>query len=268
MSFMLRRICLLTVGFVITKSVFAADIPPLITIVQPQAGAASASELESVVMEVDDDEPLPDLAVQFLLNGAPPSKGSIALTPSDEGRRLRVELAFALTVNEDYVFEAIATDSEGLTNLARIYFDTFDPNRIVIEAEDYNYQSSRFIDSPNLTPEGMTNQLGFNAELRGIPRGDRPPSVGQCAQVNCRRSQPRWRHIEARIRGGGWPLLHSSILTALARPVMGNRRQRLPGRHESHRGNQCSDWRTSRPRLPPPDPIECPLGSRYDPIAG
>jgi hypothetical protein len=31
----------------------------------------------------------------------------------------------------------------------------------VIEGADYNYQSGRFIDSPNLTPEGMTDQYAY-----------------------------------------------------------------------------------------------------------
>jgi hypothetical protein len=63
MFYMLRRAGLLTVGLVVTQAVFAADIPPVITIVQPQAGAASVSERDPGIMEVEDDEPLPDNGV-------------------------------------------------------------------------------------------------------------------------------------------------------------------------------------------------------------
>ena len=111
-----------------------AGAPPTVEIQQPAAGAAAILETDSIIVQFEDDEPLSDQGLSLLLNGSWPQRGGIAISRMDEGRQLRVELAFTLTVNEDYVFEAIVEDAEGLTNSARIYFDTFDPNRIVIEA--------------------------------------------------------------------------------------------------------------------------------------
>jgi hypothetical protein len=138
-----------------------AGAPPTVEIQQPAEGATAILATDSIIVQVEDEQPLSDQGLTLLLNGSWPQRGGIAISRVDEGRQLRVELAFALTPNEDYVFEAIVEDAEGLTNSARIYFDTFDPNRIVIEAEDYNYNSGRFIDSPNLTPEGEPDQYAY-----------------------------------------------------------------------------------------------------------
>jgi hypothetical protein len=157
----LRWLSLLAAVLETAGTVASAGSPPQVTIVQPLPGAAAVPDAESVIVEVRDEAPVSDLNVRYLFNGSPPPKGWVAIGRMDEGRHLRVELAFVLTINEDYMFEAMATDAEGLMSSARIYFDTFDPNRIVIEAEDYNYDSGLFIDSPNLTPEGVPEEYAY-----------------------------------------------------------------------------------------------------------
>jgi hypothetical protein len=155
----LPRVMVLVIA--ITGGLLGANSPPAITIRQPAAGAASVPETASIIVEVQDDEPFPSEPFTYLLNGLPPQKGFIAISQSDEGRSLRLELAAALTADMDYVFDIIVPDSDGATNSATIYFDTFNPNSIVIETEDYDFAGGGFIDSPNLTPEGVPDPFAY-----------------------------------------------------------------------------------------------------------
>jgi hypothetical protein len=149
----------------------AANAPPTITILQPPAGASFLSATESIVVVLQDDQPVPLENAVYLLNGSRPAGGWVAIERFDDGRILRLSHAGDLRANEDYVYEMHVTDTEGATNAARIYFDTFDPNSVVIEAEDYNFDGGRFIDSPNLTPEGVPDDYAY-WNKSGIPGVD------------------------------------------------------------------------------------------------
>ena len=143
----------------------AANTPPSITILQPPAGASCLPPTESIVVVVQDDRPVTIEQVLYLLNGSSLSAGWAICERTDEGRTLRIEHAWALSANEDYVYEMHVTDTDGATNSARIYFDTFDPSSVFIEAEDYNFGGGRFIDSPNLTPEGVPDQYAYSGSV-------------------------------------------------------------------------------------------------------
>jgi hypothetical protein len=139
----------------------AADTPPLVSILNPGAGASFVAPTESLVVQVQDDQPVPAEKLTLLLNGSRPTSGFFSVSRTDDGRTLRLELARALSGNMDYVFQATAADSAGATATAEIYFDTFDPNSIVVEGEDYNFQSGKFIDSPEVTPEGAPSENAY-----------------------------------------------------------------------------------------------------------
>jgi hypothetical protein len=111
------------------------------------------------------DEPIP---FRFLLNGEPAQGNYIAIGQENDRRKLNLALTGALAPNRDYEFEVIATDAGGATNSARIYFDTFDPDSVVVEIEDYNFESGLFIDQPIAVPEGETNASTFGLKV-GTP---------------------------------------------------------------------------------------------------
>jgi hypothetical protein len=126
---------------------------------------------ETLVVEIEDDQPLPfdePIPFRFLLNGEPAQGNYIAIGQENDRRKLNLALTGALAPNRDYEFEVIATDAGGATNSARIYFDTFDPDSVVVEIEDYNFESGLFMDQPIAVPEGETNASTFGLKV-GTP---------------------------------------------------------------------------------------------------
>ncbi len=187
-----------------------ANTPPHIAILEPAAGASFLLGNETLIVEIEDDEPMPDEYIPFLLNGVRAQGDFLAIGQENGRRKLHLELIGALAPNHDYEFEVIATDSAGATNSARIYFDTFDPESVVIEAEDYNFESGLFIDQPIVLPEGESDASAFGLKV-GTPGIDfydttLTPSPGMNAYrpfdaVGVERSADLPR--EKFIRGGG-----------------------------------------------------------------
>jgi hypothetical protein len=144
---------------------------PRVTILEPSVGASLVAENASLVVEIQDDEPMPVEPIPFFLNGVRAQGSWFIEAQENERRKLTVTLLGALVYNQDYEFEVIATDSDGLTNSARIYFDTFDPESVLIEAEDYNFESGLFIDHPILLPEGEIDSSAYGGQV-GTPGVD------------------------------------------------------------------------------------------------
>ena len=152
-------------GILASRSTTWAANDPRVTILEPSAGASSVADTASLVVEILDDQPLPTEPIPFFLNGVRAQGSWVSESQENERRKLTVTLLGALVVNQDYEFEVIATDSDGLTNSARIYFDTFDPESVVIEAEDYNFESGLFIDQPILMPEGEIDSSAYGGQV-------------------------------------------------------------------------------------------------------
>lgn len=142
----------------------AAADAPVLTFESPRSGAAFVPADAALIFEARDDQALPFGQHIILLNGAPPAGGFLAFGNFEDGKRRRWELSSALRPNQDYVLEVTVTDAEGNRTSGAIYFDTFDPASVSIEAEDYNFGGGKFFDSPRLTPEGVFDPDGYQRQ--------------------------------------------------------------------------------------------------------
>jgi hypothetical protein len=158
------QLAIAIIGVLAALSPTWAANAPQVKILQPPTGASSVLETATLEVEAQDDQPLPEDSISLLLNGVRAQGSFISISQMDERRILRFSLHGALASNRDYDFEVIVTDSEDATHSARIYFDTFDPESVVIEVEDYNFESGLFIDHPIVSPEGDSNAFTFGGQ--------------------------------------------------------------------------------------------------------
>lgn len=126
----------------------AANTPPILTEVQPAEFANFLPATTEISFKVDDDKPLAEDKISVTLNGVPPATPPTFTRLDAEGRSYRVTVSGALTANTDYRARFSVEDAEGVTTARTIYFDTFAPDSLVIEVEDYNFGGGLFFDNP------------------------------------------------------------------------------------------------------------------------
>jgi hypothetical protein len=126
---------------------------PVISSITPSAYANFLPPSTALTFKVADDQPVDPASINVVLNGLTLTSGS-GLTITGSGNSLNVS-AGALADQTDYKAVLNVTDAEGLSATSTLYFDTFSTNTTVIEAEDYNFNSGSFLDSPVVLSEGF-----------------------------------------------------------------------------------------------------------------
>ena len=130
----------------------AANTPPTISLVSPQAFASFTAAATGIEFQFTDDKPVADANVKLTLNG---QAASLAFTGAGATRTAKFA---GLQANTLYTGTIEVTDSEGLTSSRQISFDTFNPASYVIESEDYNFNSGAYYNNPILILEATGPQ--------------------------------------------------------------------------------------------------------------
>jgi hypothetical protein len=149
----------------------AANTAPSISEIQPDPFRNFLPQSSSISFKVSDDKPLADDKIALTLNG---TKYTIAngLTLSAAGAERTATLSGKLTGNVNYQALIEVEDSEGLKASQTFYFDTFSPENLVIEVEDYNFSSGAFFDNPIVIPEDTGPQDNAYMDQTGTPQVD------------------------------------------------------------------------------------------------
>jgi hypothetical protein len=147
---------------------------PLISELQPAEFSNFLPATTSVSFKVADDKPLPKDKIQLRLNGQAPDGTPTLVDEDPEGHTVRYTLAGGLVADVNYVAEIRVEDSDGEEVIRTFYFDTFVPDRLAIEVEDYNYWAGYFIDDPIAVPEGgfAPNSYSYQQGERNIDYSD------------------------------------------------------------------------------------------------
>lgn len=148
----------------------AANTAPLISEVQPIEFGNFLPASTVVSFKVDDDKPLSNDRLSITLNGVAYTVAN-GLTVGGSGASRTVSLG-GLQPNVNYVAILSAEDSDGATTSRALYFDTFAPDSLVIEVEDYNFDNGRFIDNPTPAPEGSGPAATAYSLQTGTPNVD------------------------------------------------------------------------------------------------
>jgi len=98
--------------------------------------------------------------VSLTLNGAAQTLAFSSASPTNQ---MFVTNTTTLQLNTVYNAVIVATDGNGNKSTNTFGFNTFSPNNLCIDAEDYNYESGQFF--PNPTPNAYAN-------LNGVPGVD------------------------------------------------------------------------------------------------
>ena len=128
--------------------------PPNIASVMPGASSLFLPVSTEITFVVNDDQGVEPNDVSVTLNG---SKYTIANGLTVAGASTARQVSFdGLEPGVNYHAVIAATDADGETDTHNLYFDTFDTNSFVVEAEDYNFSYDdygEFIDDPKIVPE-------------------------------------------------------------------------------------------------------------------
>lgn len=125
---------------------------PIISEVSPPTGANFLPASTQITFKATDDQPLADDALVVKLNGQIITSTN-GLVLGGNGT-VRTASLGGLESNTNYVAELIVTDSDGVTRTETLYLDTFATTNLLIEVEDYNFESGNFFTAPVRTPEG------------------------------------------------------------------------------------------------------------------
>jgi len=143
-----------------------ANQPPQISDVTPAETANFLPASTQITFKANDDKPLVNAGISVTLNGTNTFTSANGLTITGSGNTRDAVLG-GLQVNRDYTAVLQVVDSDNATNRLVLHFDTFDTNNLVIEIEDYNFNSGSFFDAPVPLPEGSgpqdnsySNQIG------------------------------------------------------------------------------------------------------------
>ncbi len=163
---------------IVSAPPLAANKPPILSEIQPSEFANFLPASTQVSFKVTDDKPLSDEKISIMLNGAKYTSTN-GLTVSGSGTTRSASIG-ALQAQVDYTAILSAEDSDGETISRTIYFDTFAATNLMIEVEDYNFESGKFIDNPAPVAEGTgapnsySQQAGVQSvdfnDTRGTPR--------------------------------------------------------------------------------------------------
>ncbi len=123
-----------------------------------------------ITFSVMDDKALSADKISVVLNGQTFTTSN-GLTVSGSGTNLTGSLG-GLVANTHYVATLKAVDSDGVTTTEPLVFDTFLASDLVIEAEDYNFDSGHFIDNPIPIAEGGGPQADSYSNQTGVSEVD------------------------------------------------------------------------------------------------
>lgn len=145
---------------------------PSIQNVSPAYQANFAFGASAVTFNVLDDTNTPVDNIELTLNGVLYKNGSpgVAITGTEQNRLFT--LTGVLTPNVNYVGSIKATDNVGASVLLDYVFDTFQTNNLVLEAEEFNFGSGLFLDSPWLIPESTSDLDHAYNHQTGTPEID------------------------------------------------------------------------------------------------
>ena len=143
-----------------------ANTAPLISEVQPEEFANFLPASTQISFKVNDDKPLVDGKISVILNGTVfNSANGLGITGAGSSRTVSLG---GLKLNVNYAAVLQVVDSDNVTNKVTFYFDTFNPDNLVVEVEDYNIDGGGYIDSPGLIPEGSGPQSDAYANQVGV----------------------------------------------------------------------------------------------------
>jgi hypothetical protein len=152
----------------------AANQPPQISDVTPNESANFLPANTTITFHAADDNPLVNTGISIRLNGTLYTTAN-GLVVTGTGNSRDVSLG-GLAADQDYTAELQVVDSNNATNKALLHFDTFNPENITIEVEDYNYgvngAGGGFYDNPIPAPEGSGPGFGSYNNQAGIPDVD------------------------------------------------------------------------------------------------
>jgi hypothetical protein len=130
----------------------AANLPPVITEIAPEEFRNFLPASTRISFKASDDKPLANDKLAIVLNG---TRYTVAngLTVSGTGNVLTASVG-GLAANQNYTALIEVEDADGDKTAATLDFDTFDPNTLVIEIEDYNFEGGGYYDNPVPIAEG------------------------------------------------------------------------------------------------------------------
>lgn len=156
---------------VVSAPPLAANVAPIISGIAPVEFGNFLPASTVISFTVTDDQPLPDDKLSVTLNGTRYTATN-GLSVSGSGAAKTASLSGKLATNVNYTAILAAEDSGGEKTSHTIYFDTFETNSLVVEVEDYNFDSGSFINNPVPIPEGGGPQPDAYSLQDGVPGVD------------------------------------------------------------------------------------------------
>lgn len=144
--------------------------PPVITAIEPEPFRNFLPADAVIRFTATDDEPLPDEAFSVTLNGTTYTAAS-GLVPSGAGNERTVSLG-GLVPDVSWTAVLSVTDADGAVRTATVLFDTFSPDSLVIEIEDFNFNGGSFWDDPVPIAEGLGPRPESYSWQAGYPEID------------------------------------------------------------------------------------------------
>lgn len=129
-----------------------SKVAPVISDIVPESFSNFLPTTTDLTFTVTDDTAIPTEKISVQLNGVTYTSAN-GLVITGTGKSVTAKLSGKLIPNNNYTAVLVATDSDNLTTQTTVYFDTFNADAIVIEAEDYNF-SGQFINAPVILSEG------------------------------------------------------------------------------------------------------------------
>ncbi len=148
----------------------AGNPVPVISEINPSAGANFLPTSTPFTFKVTDDQPIPDDGISVQLNGTHYTTAN-GLTLGPAGA-VRTATLSGFAADTDYSGEIRVTDAGGAGQSAPVFFDTFDPSYRTVEIEDYNFESGGYFNAPVRTPEGGGGADNSYVDRVGTPLVD------------------------------------------------------------------------------------------------
>jgi hypothetical protein len=126
---------------------------PLITSSAPAAFSNFLPAATDISFTAADDAALDDTKLSITLNGVAYTTAN-GLVVTGTGGNKTATLSGKLAADQNYAAVLSVIDAGGKSATSTLYFDTFTSSVIVVEAEDYNFDSGVYIDNPLVAAEG------------------------------------------------------------------------------------------------------------------
>lgn len=128
------------------------NVPATISEIVPENYRNFIAPTAPITFKVSDDKPIAATGVSVTLNGTKYTTAN-GLTVNTAGNTATASLG-GLVADKNYTATIEVTDADNAKSTSTIYFDTFAKTSLVVETEDYNFNSGQFIDNPVPTPVG------------------------------------------------------------------------------------------------------------------